>query len=140
MVDIERVEALVGATGHIVRFGCAGRHDAHCHEQADTTALNPIFDGEMRGGSDSDMSYRGSLVFNMPLQDDKLALRLVGYNDTTAALSTTSTDTRRTESVLNGPGSYPADSGTLDNSRIRRKRLERRGHYRWARQSALEHE
>ena len=40
-----------------------------------------IFDGELEGGGDSDASYRGSLVFNVPIVDDKLALRVAAYSD-----------------------------------------------------------
>jgi hypothetical protein len=40
-----------------------------------------VFDGEMEGGSQSDASYRGSLVFNLPLVEDKLALRVAAYSD-----------------------------------------------------------
>ncbi len=40
-----------------------------------------VADFELRSGSDSDTSYRASAVLNLPLIEDTLALRLVGFTD-----------------------------------------------------------
>ena len=51
-----------------------------------------IFDGELEGGGESDASYRGSLVFNVPVVEDKMALRVATLNailsSTTGTLNT----------------------------------------------------
>jgi outer membrane receptor protein involved in Fe transport len=79
MVDIAQVEALAGPQGTI--YGS----DA----QAGTLRIitkKPVMnefmlelDGSVRTGEDSDDSYDGSIVANIPLVEDTLAMRIVGF-------------------------------------------------------------
>lgn len=80
-VDLERVEALSGPQGTLYGSDAQTGTMRMLTNQPVMNTFEAIFDGEVRGGGDSDASYRGSLVFNLPLAEDKLALRVVGYND-----------------------------------------------------------
>jgi len=81
MVDIARVEALSGPQGTLYGSDAQAGTLRIVTNQPVINEFEAIFDGEFRTGSDSDESYRGSLTFNLPLVEDKLALRLVGFND-----------------------------------------------------------
>ena len=80
MVDIERVEALSGPQGTIYGSSAqAGTMRILTHKPK-TDAFEAIADIGVRGGQESDMSYDGSLVFNIPMVEDTLALRVVGFS------------------------------------------------------------
>jgi len=79
MVDIARVEALSGPQGTLYGSDAQAGTMRIITNQPVMNSYEAIFDGEVRGGDESDMSYRGSLVFNIPLVEDKLALRVAGY-------------------------------------------------------------
>ncbi len=81
MVDIERIEALAGPQGTLYGSDAQAGTLRIITNKPVMNRFEAVFDGEVRGGSDSDTSYRGSLVFNLPLVEDKLALRVVGYSD-----------------------------------------------------------
>ncbi len=116
VVDIERVEALSGPQGTLYGSDAQAGTMRIVTNKPDTTAYSTIFDGELRGGSEGEMSYRGSLVFNAPLIEDKLAIRLVGYQDRDGGFIDNVPGNTPDQSALKGPGFYPAEFGTLDNS------------------------
>lgn len=115
MVDIARVEALSGPQGTLYGSDAQAGTMRIVSNKPDTTAFEAIFDGEIRGGDQSDMSYRGSMVVNIPLAEDKAALRLVGYNDHDGGYIDNVFGRTADESFFYG-AFYPADFGTLDNS------------------------
>ncbi len=117
MVDIERVEALAGPQGSLYGSDAQAGTMRIVTQKPKTDAFEGIFDGELRGGSDSEMSYRGSLVFNIPLAEDKLALRLVGYNDQDGGFIDNVYGHTPDQSFFNGPDFFPSEFGTLDNAR-----------------------
>ena len=80
-VDIARVEALSGPQGTLYGSDAQAGTMRIITNKPVMNEFEAIFDGELRGGSESDMSYRGSLVFNVPLVEDRLALRVVGFSD-----------------------------------------------------------
>lgn len=80
-VDIERVEALSGPQGTLYGSDAQAGTMRIITNKPVMNTYEAVFDGELRGGDQSDMSYRGSLVFNVPLVDDKLAMRVAAYND-----------------------------------------------------------
>jgi len=80
-VDINRVEALSGPQGTLYGSDAQAGTMRILTNQPVMNTFEAIFDGEVRGGGESDASYRGSLVFNIPLMEDRLALRVVGFND-----------------------------------------------------------
>jgi outer membrane receptor protein involved in Fe transport len=81
MVDIERVEALAGPQGTLYGSDAQAGTMRIITNKPVLNEFEAIFDGEFRAGSQSDESYRGSLVFNVPMVDDTLAARVVLYND-----------------------------------------------------------
>ncbi len=115
MVDIGRVEALSGPQGTLYGSDAQAGTMRIVTNKPDASGFEAIFDGEVRGGNDSDMSYRGSLVLNLPLVDDKMALRLVGYNDHDGGFIDNVYGHTADESYFYG-AIYPADFGTQDNA------------------------
>jgi outer membrane receptor protein involved in Fe transport len=81
MVDIERVEALSGPQGTLYGSDAQAGTLRIITNKPEMNVFESVLDLEVRGGSKSDPSYRGSLVFNIPLIDDTLAVRLVGFAD-----------------------------------------------------------
>jgi len=82
MVDIARVEALAGPQGTLYGSDAQAGTMRIITNKPKMNEFEAVFDGEMEGGSQSDASYRGSLVFNIPVVEDKLALRVAAYSDT----------------------------------------------------------
>jgi len=80
-VDVARVEALSGPQGTLYGSDAQAGTLRIITNQPVMNEFEAIFDGEVRSGPDADMSYRGSLVFNVPLVDDRLAMRAALYND-----------------------------------------------------------
>jgi len=80
-VDIIRVEALSGPQGTLYGSDAQAGTLRILTNQPVMNQFEAVFDSEVRGGSEGDSSYRGSLVFNLPLVEDKLALRVVGFKD-----------------------------------------------------------
>jgi outer membrane receptor protein involved in Fe transport len=122
MVDIERVEALSGPQGTLYGSDAQAGTMRVITNKPVMDRMGVILDGEVRGGDQSDPSYRGSLVFNAPLIEDKLALRLVGYNDRDGGYidnvlgSTPDSSSLLGWENIGGGTDYPAGFGTLDNS------------------------
>lgn len=81
LVDIARVEALSGPQGTLYGSDAQAGTMRIITNQPVMNSYEAILDGEVRGGDESDMSYRGSLTFNIPLVEDKLALRIAAYQD-----------------------------------------------------------
>ena len=132
MVDVERVEALSGPQGTLYGSDAQAGTMRIITNKPVLNEFETIFDGEVRAGEHSDMSYRGSLVFNVPLVDDKLAARVVLYSDHDGGFidnvlgstpdSLVVADPSRPYSAANGyPGEnkwlvLPSEWGSLDNA------------------------
>ncbi|MCH9693515.1 MAG: TonB-dependent receptor [Gammaproteobacteria bacterium] len=114
MVDVERVEALSGPQGTLYGSDAQAGTMRIITNKPVMNEFGAVFDGEVRGGSESDESFRGSLTFNVPLIDDKLALRIVGYSDRDGGYIDNVLGHTPDSSVLGV--AYPAGFGTLDNS------------------------
>lgn len=80
-VDIARIEALSGPQGTLYGSDAQAGTMRILTNQPVMNSFEAVIDGEVRGGGQSDASFRGSLVFNVPLIEDKLALRVAAYND-----------------------------------------------------------
>ena len=80
-VDTARVEALSGPQGTLYGSDAQAGTMRIITNQPVMNTFEAVFDGEVRGGGSSDESYRGSLVFNIPLVEDSLAMRVVGFKD-----------------------------------------------------------
>jgi outer membrane receptor protein involved in Fe transport len=115
LVDIARIEALAGPQGTL--FGASAQSGTLriVTNKPDPTAFEVVADMSVTTGSDSDTGYEVSGVLNMPLVEDKFALRLVGFS---------AEDAGYVDNVFgHTPDTHAwatpaADSGTLDNSAI----------------------
>ena len=79
MVDIAQVESLAGPQGTL--YG-SDAQSGTLRIITNKPVMNEFLlelDGSLRTGEDSDDSYDGSIVLNLPLVEDTLALRLVAY-------------------------------------------------------------
>jgi outer membrane receptor protein involved in Fe transport len=81
MVDVERVEALSGPQGTLYGSDAQAGTLRIITNKPKFDAFEAAVDLEYRGGSKSDASYRASVVFNVPIAEDVLAVRFVGYSD-----------------------------------------------------------
>lgn len=79
MVDIAQVEALAGPQGAIYGSDAQAGTLRIITQKPVMNEFSLTLDGYVRTGSDVDGSYDGSVVANIPLIDDKLALRVVGF-------------------------------------------------------------
>ncbi|MBT4522632.1 MAG: TonB-dependent receptor [Halieaceae bacterium] len=117
MVDIARVEALAGPQGAI--YGS----DA----QAGTLRIltnKPVMnefafevDASARNGSEGEASWDGSLVANLPIVDDTLALRLVAFGARDGGFIDNVYGHTPDLNVVNGPGYWQSGFGDIDNSK-----------------------
>jgi iron complex outermembrane receptor protein len=115
-VDIARVEALSGPQGTLYGSDAQAGTMRILTNQPVLNHFETIFDGELRGGGQSDASYRGSLVFNVPLVEDKLAMRIAAYNDHDGGFIDNVFGHTADTYGVGGPNKAPAQWGTLDNS------------------------
>jgi len=116
-VDIARVEALSGPQGTLYGSDAQAGTMRIITNQPEMNSFEAVFDGEVRGGGQSDASYRGSLVFNLPLVEDKLALRVAAYNDHDGGFIDNVFGRTADEHGTPGDGTVtPSGFGTLDNA------------------------
>jgi outer membrane receptor protein involved in Fe transport len=131
MVDINRVEALAGPQGTLYGSDAQAGTMRIITNKPVLNEFETIFDGEFRSGAMSDDSYRGSLVFNVPLVDDTLAARVVLYSDHDGGFIDNVFGHTPDSLAISNPNRpwfgtakdvLPADWGTLDNSASIEKR------------------
>ena len=115
-VDVNRVEALQGPQGTLYGSDAQAGTMRIITNQPIMNTYEAIFDGEVRSGSEGEGSYRGSLVFNIPLVEDKLALRVAAYNDRDGGFIDNVFGHTADWHGLNGVNKAPSGWGTLDNS------------------------
>ncbi|HKX55796.1 MAG TPA: TonB-dependent receptor plug domain-containing protein, partial [Xanthomonadales bacterium] len=106
MVDIERVEALAGPQGTLYGSDAQAGTLRIVTNKPKLDQFEAQFDGELRGGSESDLSYRSSVMLNLPLVEDALALRLVAYSDKDGGFIDNVFGHTPDQSVINGPGFF----------------------------------
>lgn len=116
-VDIARVEALSGPQGTLYGSDAQAGTLRIITNQPVMDEYEAVFDSELRGGSKSDVSYRSSLVLNVPLLEDKLAMRVVGYKDHDGGFVDNVPGRTADSYGLAGVNKAPAQFGTLDNSK-----------------------
>ncbi len=80
MVDIARVEALAGPQGTLYGSDAQSGTLRIVTNKPEMNTFEAIFDGNYSVGKESENSWDGSLVVNIPLVEDKLALRVVGFS------------------------------------------------------------
>ena len=82
MIDIERVEALAGPQGTLYGDSSQSGTMRIITNKPDPTHFSANADVMFRAGEDSDLSHEVSGWVNLPLIEDKFALRLVGFTAT----------------------------------------------------------
>ena len=117
MIDVSRVEALAGPQGTL--YGAAAQSGTLrvYTNQPNTREFEANIDLTFKTGADSDLSHDIIAVLNIPLVRDKFAVRIAvnsgedgGYIDNVFGHSP--------DSISGGPGSLPAEAGTLTNSHV----------------------
>lgn len=121
MVDIERVEALAGPQGTLYGSDAQAGTLRIITNKPVMNIYEAVADFELRSGSDSDTSYRASAVLNLPLIEDTLALRLVGFTDHDGGFIDNVYGHTPDTSALGVE--YPAGFGTLDNAHVVEKNI-----------------
>lgn len=79
LIDIERIEALSGPQGTLYGGSAQSGTLRIVTNKPDPSAFAANFSAQVSSGSTSDTSHDVSGVVNLPLVQDKLALRLVGF-------------------------------------------------------------
>ena len=122
-VDINRVEALSGPQGTLYGSDAQAGTMRILTNQPEMNSFEAVLDGEIRAGAESDVSYRGSLVFNVPLIEDKLAMRIAAYNDHDGGFIDNVFGHTADAYGVSGGGANKAPSGwgTLDNRPVLEK-------------------
>jgi outer membrane receptor protein involved in Fe transport len=115
MVDIARVEALAGPQGTLYGSDAQAGTLRIITNKPKMNEFEAVFDGELEGGGDSDASYRGSLVFNVPIIEDKMALRIAAYSDTEGGYIDNVMGYTADKNALTGV-KYTQKHGTLSNA------------------------
>lgn len=80
LVDIERIEALSGPQGTLYGGSAQSGTLRIVTNKPDPTRFEANVSGMVRSGSTSDTSYDVSGVLNMPLVEEKVAVRFVGFS------------------------------------------------------------
>ena len=121
MVDVQRVEALSGPQGTLYGSDAQAGTLRIITNKPVMNVYEAVADFELRSGSDSDISYRASAVLNLPLIEDTLALRLVGFADQDGGFIDNVYGHTPDSSALGLE--YPAGFGTLDNAHVTEKNI-----------------
>lgn len=116
MVDIERVESLAGPQGTLYGDSSQSGTLRIITNKPDPTAFSASVDAMFRTGSESAASNEVSGVLNLPLIENKFAIRLVGF---------TATDGGFIDNVL---GTSPM-KGTKDNADVVQDDINEVDHY-----------
>lgn len=114
-VDIARIEALSGPQGTLYGGSAQSGTLRIVTNKPDPTRFEGIMDVSLTTGSNSSASHDVSAVLNIPLVEDKFAIRLVGYNATDGGfIDNVYAHTPDTHAW------YPlqAETGTLDNAAV----------------------
>ena len=82
LVDIERVEVLSGPQGTLYGSSSQSGTLRIVTNKPDPTRFEAFADATVKGMSDGDGSFDISGMVNIPLADDKFAIRLVGFSAT----------------------------------------------------------
>lgn len=81
-VDLQRVEVLEGPQGTLFGSGAEAGVLRYITNKPDLEKYTVTLDGGAGGTAKGGANYNGDVIINMPLIKDKLAVRLVAYNDT----------------------------------------------------------
>ena len=100
-VDLQRVEVLEGPQGTLFGSGAEAGVLRYITNKPDLQKYTVTLDGGAGGTAKGGANYNGDIIINMPLIKDKLAVRLVAYNDTRGGY------------IDNSPGTFSRQSTDL---------------------------
>jgi len=109
LYDIERLEAISGPQPTLYGLGSQSGTLRIITAKPDVSASTGSLDIGAGVTEDGEPSYYGSGVVNLPLVDDKLAVRLVGFYEYEGGYI---------DNVLGTTGDYSADNGTRSNADV----------------------
>jgi outer membrane receptor protein involved in Fe transport len=115
MVDMERVEALAGPQGTIYGSDAQTGTLRIITNKPVINQFEAVLEGSLRDGSDAEGSWDGSIVLNLPVVEDKLALRLVAFGGTDGGFIDNVAGHTPDYSVVRGD-LIPSGFGDMDNS------------------------
>ncbi|MFQ6007225.1 MAG: TonB-dependent receptor plug domain-containing protein, partial [Woeseia sp.] len=115
-IDVARVEALSGPQGTLYGSDAQAGTMRIVTNKPVMNEFEAIIDGELRDNAPGEPSYRGSFVLNIPLVEDRLAARLVGFNDRDGGFIDNVFGHTPDSLSVNTSLSVPAEWGTLDNA------------------------
>lgn len=118
--DFERIEVLTGPQGTLFGAGAQAGVLRYITNKPQLNELSSNIKAGYATTSDGDDSYNVEAVVNIPLIDDTLAMRIVGYQDHRGGYidNVFSTFTRQTTDLGIGSRGVPANSAYLDNADI----------------------
>ena len=123
-IDIERIEALSGPQGTLYGSDAQAGTMRIVTNKPVMNEFEAIVDLELRDNSPGEESYRSSLVLNIPLVEDRLVARLVGFSDRDGGFidnvfgHTPDTIVNPDFAPAFGPAVWPSEWGTLDNAAV----------------------
>jgi iron complex outermembrane recepter protein len=117
MVDIARVEALAGPQGAIYGSDAQAGTLRILTNKPVMNDWEVVLDGSVRDGQEGEASWDGSIVANLPIVDDTLALRVVAFGAKDGGFIDIAPGHTPDTNVVNGPGYWPSGFGDLDNSK-----------------------
>ena len=120
MVDIHSVEALAGPQGTIYGSDAQAGTIRIVTNKPVMNEFEAIVDLGMRAMSEGEESYDGSVVLNLPLVEDRLALRIVGFSAKDGGYIDNVFGRTPDTATVSGVwfGGLPPDYGTLDNASV----------------------
>lgn len=107
LFDIERLEALAGPQPTLYGAGSQSGTLKIVTNKPDTSAFGGWYEVGLAGTRDGEPSYNASAAVNIPLIDDRLAVRLVGFYEFEGGYI---------DNVFGTTGDYSPENGTRDNS------------------------
>jgi iron complex outermembrane recepter protein len=120
MVDIERVESLEGPQGTLYGSDAQAGTLRIITNKPKINERETVIDVLGKSSSEGEASYDGSIVFNVPLVEDKLAARFVAFKAKDGGfidnvLGKTITNDLKSDATY---GRSPSGWGTIDNSDV----------------------
>jgi iron complex outermembrane receptor protein len=112
LVDVDRVEVFKGPQGSLYGTGALGGIYHIVTRSPDFADTSLVAMGGLSGVTDGSPGWSGSLVANLPLVEDRIALRLVGYAAREGGwIETGSRSDSNSYSVLGGRAALGVDLG-----------------------------
>ncbi|MEM8500230.1 MAG: TonB-dependent receptor [Pseudomonadota bacterium] len=107
LIDVQRVEALSGPQPTLYGAGSQSGTLKIVTNKPNTEEFGGYADGAVAFTPEGEESYNGSVAVNIPLIDDTLAVRLVGFYEYEGGYI---------DNVLGTTGDYSADNGSRSNA------------------------